>query len=364
MKHDLEKIFSLFLADGSFSNASPSGSGHIHDTFLVTTAEKDKDDYILQRLNNKVFKNIPDLQENIERVTKHIRNKLLSIPGSDVKRECLNLVMAKSGKSWITDQEGDFWRMFIYIPDHRSYDIVDSPEKAFEGGKAVGRFQALLADLPGEPLHETIPNFHNVVKRLENFNKSVLKDPAGRSSGLTDEINFVQARAGEMQVIFNLGKAGRIPLRITHNDTKFNNILLDKNDRALCIIDLDTVMPGYVHYDFGDAIRTAANMAAEDEKDLDRVRMDITLFEAYARGYLSETRETLNETEKEYLAFAPKLITYTQGVRFLTDYIDGDVYYKIHYKDHNIQRTWAQFRLLQSMEEQYPAMQSIIKNLG
>ncbi|MDP4222970.1 MAG: aminoglycoside phosphotransferase family protein [Bacteroidota bacterium] len=363
MRDDLERIYSLFLADGSFSDVTLFGSGHIHETFYVKTFENEKDDYILQKLNNKVFKNIPELQDNIERVTLHIRSKLLSIPGSDVKRECLNLVMAKSGKSWIIDQEGNFWRMFIYIPDHRSYDLVDSPRKAYEGGKAVGRFQALLADLPGKPLHETIPNFHNVVKRLENFNNSISKDSVRRVSGLKHEINFVLYRASEMKVILNLGKEGRIPLTITHNDTKFNNILLDKKDRALCIIDLDTVMPGYVHYDFGDAIRTAANVAAEDEQDLEKVKMDINLFKAYAEGYLSETRGILNETEKDYLAFAPRLITYIMGLRFLTDYIDGDVYYKIHHKDHNIQRARAQFRLLESMEEQYPVMQKIIESL-
>ncbi len=304
---------------------------------------------------------------NFRKISNGLQNtciqKLLSIPGSDVKRECLNLIDAKNGKSWIVDTEGNFWRMFISIPNHRSYDIVDTADKAFEGGKAVGRFQALLNDLPGGPLYETIPNFHNVIKRLETFNNSVKRDPVNRVTMVYDEIGFVLRRAREMEVILKLGKEGKIPLRITHNDTKFNNILLDENNKALCIIDLDTVMPGYVHYDFGDAIRTAANSAAEDEKELEKVRIDLKLFEAYANGYLTEIRGTLNDTEKDYLAFAPRLITYIMALRFLTDYIDGDVYYKIHHEDHNLQRAQAQFRLLETMEEQYPAMQKIIERL-
>jgi len=363
MKYDLRKIYSSFLADGSFSDAVSYGSGHIHDTFLVVTSEKDKDDYILQRLNNRVFRNIPELQENIERVTNHLYRKLLTVPGSDIKRECLTLIRARNGNSWMEDEEGNFWRMFIFIPNHRSYDIVDSPDKAFEGGKAIGRFQAMLADLPGEPLHETIPNFHNIEKRLETFVQAVKSDKVKRASDVKEEINFVLKRSEEMKVILRLGMEGKIPLRITHNDTKFNNILLDQNDKALCIIDLDTVMPGYVHYDFGDAIRTAANMAAEDEKDLSKVKMDIGLYNAYSEGYLSATRDTLNSVEKEYLAFAPRLITYTMAVRFLTDYLDGDSYYKIHHEHHNLQRAKAQLRLVESMEEQYSEMQKTIGKL-
>jgi Ser/Thr protein kinase RdoA (MazF antagonist) len=363
MKHSLKKIYDSFLADGSFSDARLFGSGHIHDTFLVETLEKDKDSYILQRLNNRIFKNIPELQENIERVTTHIKKKLLLIPGADVKRECLTVIMAKNGKSWVEDDDGSFWRMFIYIPDHRSYDIVDTPDKAIEGGKAIGRFQALLVDLPGKPLHETIPYFHDIEKRLDTFNSTVKSDRVNRASSASKEINFVLKRSEEMKIILRLGKEGKIPLRITHNDTKFNNILLDENDKALCIIDLDTVMPGYVHYDFGDVIRTAANTAAEDEKELSKIRMDIGLFKAFSEGYLSETNDTLNDVEKEYLAFAPRLLTYTMAVRFLTDYLDGDIYYKIHHEHHNLQRAKAQLKLIESMEEQYLAMQNIITKL-
>lgn len=360
MNRDLREIYKLFQAEGSFEAAAPYGSGHIHDTYIIKTVEKEKDDFILQRLNNKIFRNIPQLQNNIERVTDHLRSKLISVPGSDLRRECLNLVRSIDGKSWIMDTEGNFWRMYIFISGHRSYNIVDSTDKAYEGGKAIGRFQVMLADLGGEPLFDTIPWFHNIEKRLETFSITIKSDPAGRVSSLQNEIEFVLKRSEEMKIILRLGKEGRIPLRITHNDTKFNNILFDENDKALCVIDLDTVMPGYIHYDFGDAIRTATNMAAEDEADLSLVKMNIDLFRAYTKGYLSETSGTLNSVEKEYLAFAPLLITYTQAVRFLTDYLDGDNYFKTHHKHHNLQRAKAQFRLIESMEEYYEEMKSII----
>ncbi len=287
----------------------------------------------------------------------------MSVPGSDIKRECLILIPARDGKSWILDEAGNYWRMYIFISNHRSYNIVDSPDKAIEGGKAIGRFQAMLSDMPGEPLHETIPKFHDIENRLMIFENKIKEDPAGRVASVQWEIGQYRSRGEEMKTILKLGREGKIPLRITHNDTKFNNILLDENDKALCVIDLDTVMPGYVHYDFGDAIRTVTNTAAEDEKDLTKIRMDINLFKAYASGYLSETGGTLNQVEKEYLAFAPKLITYTIGIRFLTDYIDGDNYFKIHHEDHNLQRSRAQLKLVMSMEEQYEEMQKIISEL-
>ncbi len=364
MDYNLKEIYERFTADGTFLSGVTCGSGHIHDTFKIETAEKEKDDFILQRLNNKIFKNIPELQNNIERVTVHLRNKLNKIPGSDSKRECLNLVMSRDGKSWITDKDGSYWRMFLFIPNHHSYDLVDSPEKAYQGGKAIGRFQAMLSDMPGAPLFETIPKFHDIESRLNVLNTKIAANPVGRVKNVSKEIDQILSRAEEMKTILKLGRDGKIPLRITHNDTKFNNILLDQNDKALCVIDLDTVMPGYVHYDFGDAIRTATNTATEDETDLSKVKMNINLFKAYSEGYLSEAGNTLNNVEKEYLAFAPKLITYIMAVRFLTDFIDGDNYYKIHHELHNLQRAKAQLKLVMSMEEQYGEMRKIIEELA
>ena len=364
MNIELKNLFDLFTHEGTFLSVEPYGIGHIHDTYRIQTAEHNKDDYIIQKINNKIFKDIPQLQKNIERVTVHLHSKLTKIPGANVKRESLTLIPAKNGNSWIEDDSGNFWRMFIFITNHRSYNIVDSPDKAFEGGKAIGRFQAMLADMLGEPLYETIPKFHDVENRINLCIDRIQKNPCGRVSEVKEEIKEYLDRGEEMKTILKLGRAGKIPLRITHNDTKFNNILLDENDKALCVIDLDTVMPGYVHYDFGDAIRTVANTAAEDEKDLSKIEMNITLFEAYASGYLSEVGKTLNEVEKEYLAFAPKLITYIMGIRFLTDYIDGDNYYKIHHKHHNLQRSRAQLKLVQSMERQYDEMKKIVKKLA
>lgn len=362
-ENDLKEIFDRFVTEGTYLLGEPYGNGHIHDTFRIETIEKDKDDYIIQRLNTRIFKNIPELQNNIERVTVHLRNRLKAVSGSDPKRECLSLIPSRDGKSWITDKSGNYWRMYIFISNHKTYNVVDSPGKAFEGGKAIGRFQAMLSDMPGDPLFDTIPFFHDIEKRLETFNLTISRDPVNRVGMVGNEINLVLERTEEMKVILKLGKEGKIPLRITHNDTKFNNILLDENDKALCVIDLDTVMPGYVHYDFGDAIRTATNTASEDEGDLAKVNMDIELFRAYSEGFLSETGKTLNQVEKEYLAFAPRLITYTIALRFLTDFIDGDNYFKIHHELHNLQRARAQLRLVRSMEEQYSDMQSIIRKL-
>lgn len=362
--HDLLKVFSQFNTEGTYLSGDVFGSGHIHDTYRIVTLEKDCDDYIMQKINNGIFKNIPHLQENIIRVTSHIQTKLSAIQGSDIKRECLSPVrLKKNDLAWFCDEGGNYWRMFIFIPDHKSYEHIDSPWQAFEGGKAIGRFQALLADLPGEPLYETIPDFHNIAKRLDTFHKTIKADRAGRAESVIDEIEEIIRLENVMKTIIRLGNNGLIPLRITHNDTKINNIIFDMSDKALCILDLDTVMPGYVHYDFGDAIRTGACTAAEDEEDINKVSMDIGIFQSFAEGYLSETRDTLNDTEKEYLAFSPGLLTYTMATRFLTDFIDGDNYYKINHPMHNLQRVRAQLKLLQSIESQYPEMQKIIRNL-
>lgn len=364
MKPDLRNIFNRFITEGTYLAGETFGPGHIHDTYRIITAEKDCSDYILQRINTNVFRNVPELQDNMERVTAHLQKKISAIPGSDARRECLTLIpSATTGRSWFIDEEGSYWRMFLFIADHHSYEMVDSHHKAFEGGRAVGRFQALLADLSGPPLHETIPDFHNIAKRLDTFHMVVSNDSAGRVSSAAREIEEIMKREEQMKTIIRLGREGKIPLRITHNDTKFNNILFDNNDRALCIIDLDTVMPGYVHYDFGDAIRTAANTSTEDSADLASVSMDAGIFEAYARGYLSETSGTLNKTEIEYLPFAPGLLTYIMATRFLTDYLDGDHYYKIKYPLHNLQRNKAQITLLKSMEDQYDKMKKIIKSI-
>ena len=360
---DLQSIISNFQHEGTFSKAYPYGSGHINDTYKVETVENDKFNYILQRVNHKVFKDVPGLMENVLRVTSHIRKKMEGIEGTNPDREVLTVIPTTDGSSYHKDADGNFWRMYIFIWDNKSYDLVDSPEKAYQGGRMFGTFQALLADLPGKPLNETIVNFHNIEWRLETFEETLNNDPKGRAKDIKEEIKFVRDRAEEMKTILNLGREGKIPLRITHNDTKFNNVLLDQEDKGLCVIDLDTVMPGYVHYDFGDSIRTSTNTAAEDEADLSKVEMDINLFEGYAKGFLEQTKDTLNEVEIDHLAFSGKLFPYMIGLRFLTDYVDGDNYFKIHHEGHNLQRARAQFKLLQSMERQFGEMKGIIERL-
>ena len=359
--NNLQTITNHFSTGGTIRSAFPYGSGHINDTYKVETAEPECHNYILQRINHKIFKNVPGLMENIDRVTRHIRMKLENTPGTDPDRQGLTLIPTHDGKVFYQDPDGNFWRMYLFIEDNRSYDIVDTAEKAFEGGRMFGNFQSMIADLPGGPLYETIPNFHNIDMRLETFRKTIEKDPVSRASLVIPETAFVWKRAEEMGTILHLGEKGLIPQRITHNDTKFNNVLLNKDDKGLCVIDLDTVMPGYVHYDFGDSIRTSTNTGAEDDPDLSKVEMDIKLFEAYTRGFLQETRSTLTPAELEHLPLAGKLLPYMIGLRFLTDYIDGDNYFKIKHEHHNLQRARAQFKLLESMERQFAEMQEIVK---
>lgn len=362
MTAELREIFSHFKSAAVPLTIERYGTGHIHDTYRVVTAPGNHD-YIMQRLNQNVFRNIPALQDNIERVTRHLKAKY-ELSGCNADRRTLTLIPTSIGQSWHTTPDGECWRVYIFISDHRSYETVDSPGMALEGGRAIGRFQSMLADLPDPALHDTIPFFHNIEKRLEDFHRVLKADRLKRAASVKRETEFVISREEKMKRLLLLGQQGIIPVRITHNDTKFNNILFDNRGRELCIIDLDTVMPGYVHYDFGDAIRTAASSCAEDETDLNRVNMNIELFRAFSTGYMEEMITTLNRAEKEQLAFAPALITYTIGVRFLTDYLDGDNYFKVHRPGHNLDRARVQFRLVESNETQYTQMQQIIRELS
>ena len=357
-----ENIYTKFRAGGTFLKAASFGTGHIHDTYKIETEGSNRD-YLLQRINTQVFTDVAGLQENIYRVSRHIRQKLIDEGEKDIERKCLTLIKTHDGKTWYRDTGGHYWRMFLFIPGHHSYDVVKNKMQAYEGGRAIGCFQYLLSDLPGPRLNETIPHFHDIGKRLETFHKALNDDVLARKKEVGDEIKFVLAREEEMKTILRLGQKGEIPLRITHNDTKFNNILLDENDRALCLIDLDTVMPGYVHYDFGDSLRTAANTAAEDEEDLSKIKVDLDIFSSFSRGYLDQIKNILKRKEIEYLAHSPALMAFIMGVRFLTDYIMGDVYYKIHDPEHNIRRARAQFRLIENFEDNLERMNSIIMDI-
>ncbi len=364
MNERIESIVEKFSICGTYGEGKPFGNGHINETFLIKTKEADCDDYILQKVNHYVFRNVEGLMRNMQRVTDHIRNKLKEDPQADIKRNVITIIPAKDDTLFYKDKQGEYWRILLFIDGGHSYDIVDSPQKAYMGGRAFGNFQKMLSDFPPPPLVETIPNFHNIEMRLQTFFQVVKDDPKGRVKEVKDEIADVEKRKEEMKTLYNLGKEGKIPMRITHNDTKFNNILFDNDDNVLCILDLDTVMPGYIHFDFGDAIRSGANTGAEDDKDLSRVSMNIDLFKAYSRGFLEETHDFLNDYEIDNLAFSAKLFAFSQALRFLTDYIAGDVYYKIHYPHHNLQRTKAQFALLFSMEKQYDEMRAIIDKIS
>ncbi|MFY0650590.1 MAG: aminoglycoside phosphotransferase family protein [Cyclobacteriaceae bacterium] len=360
---DVTGVLRQFQIEGTVERHYPFGSGHINDTYRVETKEVNSLNYLLQRVNHNIFKNVPKLIENIDRVTSHLRRKLHQVPGADPDREVLTLIPTYQGAKFVQDEEGNYYRLYIFIEDHNAYDIVETVHQAQEAGKMFGRFQNFLSDIPGGPLYETIPDFHNIESRLDKLFEAVKVDKVGRVKKVKELLKFVEERADEMKILLNLYRDGDIPERVTHNDTKFNNVLLDKQDNGLCVIDLDTIMPGIAHYDFGDSIRTGTNTAAEDEPDLYKVNMNIDLYEGYTRGYLEEMR-SLTDLEIQFLPLGAKLLPYMIGTRFLTDYLDGDNYFKIHREGHNLQRAKAQYKLLSSMEEQYARMQDIVSQVN
>jgi Ser/Thr protein kinase RdoA (MazF antagonist) len=358
--NELSGIVNRFNTDSSIISINPYGSGHINDSYLVRTSPERSPDYLLQRINHFVFNNIQQLTENILKVTSHINKRLE--PGNKWYGQfrIYSLIGSRDGTYTIQDQAGSYWRLLSFINGSKSYDLVTSPEIAFEAGKAYGIFQDLTADLDARTIVEVLPRFHDIILRLENFRISVMKNAAGRVNEARSEIAFAEEMAGEMHRILFLGKDRKIPLRVTHNDTKINNVLFDEMNQAISVVDLDTVMPGYLLYDFGDAIRTGACTSSEDEADLQKVGIDLKLFEAYASGYMEVASRFLTRVEIENLAFSAKFMTYIIGLRFLTDHLNGDLYYKTAFPGHNLQRARAQFRLLQSMEAHYEEMKTIV----
>ena len=355
-----EKLFEIashFALEGAVASVEALGEGFINDTFVVKTSGS-APNYILQRKNHIVFPDVPGMMDNIKAVTEHIKAKV-----TDPMRETLTVVPATDGKLYYKDGE-NYWAVCIFIPDTVTYDRADSTALAYQGGVGIGRFQALLADFD-KPLNETIKGFHNIRWRFEQWDATIAADPAGRVKDLQEEIEWVESRREEMLSFWSKVETGEIPTHVTHNDTKISNILFDRpTGNVLCAIDLDTVMSSTSLNDFGDAIRSYTNTGAEDDKCLDNVEMSIDMFRAYAEGYLSEQRDSMCASEKEWLAFAGRYITFEQVLRFLMDYIDGDKYYKIAYPDHNLVRTRAQYKLLQSMERQYEEMCRIVKELA
>lgn len=354
------KLIAAFKIDAKFASVIPFGSGHINDTYRIKNSDPSGVDYLLQRINHHVFKDVPALMQNLLYVTEHLKEKLAKIPGSDLEKKVMTIVETNDGKPYFKDDRGDYWRVFHFLKDTRSYDQVTTEQQAYEGGKAFGHFQALLSDMDPGLIKDTIPDFHNIESRLTKFERAVKTDKVGRLHKVLPEVEFIRQRVYEMSEILRLGRAGKLPLRIVHNDTKFNNVLLNEDDHAQCVIDLDTVMPGYVAYDFGDSIRTIANTAPEDEENIRLIDINISLFESYTNGYLEEAVHFLTESELDSLLKGALLLPYAQTVRFLTDYLEGDHYYKIQSPDHNLQRTRAQLALVKKLEENRDKLGQII----
>lgn len=350
-----EVVFQFIERDDK-TEVKPLGMGHINDSYRVKSGGKE---YLLQRINHDIFKNVPELQNNILRVTTHIRKKLEEKNVVDIDRKVLTIIPTKEDKHYYKDEEGNYWRMMHFITDSKSYDSIN-PDLAYRAGLAFGEFQKMLTDLPNGPLFETIPNFHNMEFRLEEFRSAVNANLSGRLTEVSDLVKEIEARASDMTKPERMHREGKLPKRTNHCDTKVNNILFDSNDEVLCVVDLDTVMPGYVLSDFGDFMRTGASTGAEDDKNLDNVSIDLDIFEGYTKGYLESAASFLTEIEIENLAFGAKLLTYMQTVRFLTDYLNGDTYYKIEHGHHNLERSLAQFKLLTDMEDNFDKMQQIV----
>ena len=364
-------IVSKFETRGTVEEIRPLGPGFINDTLIVRGSDNGESvRYILQRKNHNVFPDVPGMMNNIVMVTAHIKAKV-EAAGGDPMREVLTVVERRQesiteeekalpySNLYYKDADGNFWAMCTFIEGSVTYEKADTPALAYKGGQGIGKFQAQLADF-NVPLSETIKGFHNIRWRFQQWEEALKKDAAGRVKDLAEEISWIESRKDEMLAFWSLVENGTIPTRVTHNDTKISNILFDEAGEVLCVIDLDTCMSSTSLNDFGDAIRSYTNTGAEDDRDLSKVSMSLEMFKAYAEGYLSERKASMTESELEWLAFSARYITFEQVLRFLMDYIDGDTYYKTNAPDHNLVRTHAQYKLLQSMEEQYPQMQEIV----
>lgn len=361
----LREIAAAFTLPGEFAGGSPFGSGHINDTYRLEYRQEDGlRCYVLQRINTAIFKHPDQLMDNILRVTGHQRRKLAAAGAADLERRVLTFAPARGGGYTATGSDGGCWRLCQLVERTHTCDVIESVDQAFLTAAAFAGFQEGLVDLPGGRLHETIPNFHNTASRFADFAQAVAENRAGRAAAVAAEVDFALARRDLAPVLVDLMQQGRIPERITHNDTKLNNILLDDTSgEALCVIDLDTVMPGSALYDFGDMVRSSSCTAAEDEADLSRVRIDLEMFTALVRGYLSVGRNFLNRTEIDHLVLSGRLITFEQGIRFLGDYLNGDTYYKIQYPEHNLVRARNQLTLVASIEQHEAEMTALVQEI-
>ena len=366
MKYNTRKILENFRIPGKFISTEVNKTGLINDTYIAVYEENNKQTrFILQRINTLVFTKPVEVMANIDLILDHqVKEVMLDPDHPDPKRGVLKLVYTNDERSFYQDTEKNYWRVYSFIDNTIGFDTVESEAQAFEAAKMFGRFGNYLSDLDVKQIHVTIPDFHNIVKRYETLEQSIEKDEVNRVGECGEEIDFVLDRKYLCNIITNLLKEGKIPVRVTHNDTKINNVLMDRETlKGLCVIDLDTVMPGTVLSDFGDMVRTFTNSVNEDVPDVSKVKMRLNIFRAMAEGYLSEANDFLTTMEKSNLVYGGKLITLMQGIRNLTDYLKGDVYYKIDYPEHNLDRTRNQFALLRSIEEQEKKMEEIIENL-
>ncbi len=363
MKSKIEMIIEKFDAKGYFVSAEPYGNGHINDTRLVRMKDGDGSfhEYILQRINKNVFKNPEQLMENYVNVTEFLRKKISSL-GGDPERETVNVVKARDGKNFVIDENGDYWRLILFVTDSLCFDRVEEPVQFYNSAVAFGHFQCLLSDYPADTLHETIVNFHNTPDRLRQLDEAIEANLAGRLDEVKEEIEFVNARREFACTLEKAHKEGKLPLKVTHNDTKLNNVLFDKETgKSLCVIDLDTIMPGYSVNDFGDSIRFGATTAAEDERDLSLVNFDINLYELYVKGFLEGAAGGLSDCEIELLPIGAIMMTFECGTRFLADYLNGDTYFRTHRPGQNLDRARNQFKLVRDMEERLSEMRAIVK---
>ena len=359
----VQDVAKHFQFEGRLMRIEPWGNGHINDTYLLTFAigKMGSIQVILQRINKNVFPKPEEVMENMMNVTSHLHKKILE-NGGNPYRETVNVIPALDNKPYYKETEYDYWRATMFISDATCYDVAESVEDFYQSAVAFGKFQSLLADFPAEELHETIKNFHNTKSRFMNFKKAVEEDVAGRAKEVAEEIQFVLDHEEDACYFVDLIEKQEVPIRVTHNDTKLNNIMIDnKTHKGICVIDLDTTMPGLAMYDFGDSIRFGASTGEEDEKDLSKVSCSMELFEAYTKGFIEGCAGKLTEREIELLPMGAKVITYECGMRFLTDYLQNDVYFKTSRKEHNLDRARTQFKLVSDMEKKWGQMQNIVK---
>jgi hypothetical protein len=355
----LMNIANQFQFENEVKMIRPFGDGLINDTFFVET-QGNTPNYILQRKNKNIFKDIPSMMNNINKVTTHLKRKI-SAAGGNPLAEALTLIKTKNDQLFYKENE-EYWTACLFIEDTVTYQYASSLELAYQGGKGIGKFQSMLSDMK-EPLDDILPGFHNIRFRFNQWDEAVRNDKAGRVKNLQEEISWIEKYRQEMLGFYEKIETGIIPIRVTHNDTKISNILFNKQGEVLCVIDLDTVLNSACLNDYGDAIRSYANAGLEDDRDVNNVFLKIDVFEYYTRGYLSEASSFLLQEEIENMAFSVKYITFEQVMRFLMDYIDGDIYYRTNYDNHNLVRTYAQYKLLKSIEENYEQMHTTINNI-